>query len=635
MYKKFLFAVVLFLCASVAFSRHLKGGWIYYDYLGAGSAPNTTKYRITVNQYLLCTSEGGQIDEQVYVGFFDARTNFLDTVVTINHTDYRYEDKTNYDACISNPPSLCYRIDTYVTIIDLPDIDAGYILGVQRCCRIENIVNLVSSQDAGITYSITIPGVVDGKVVRNNNSPLFRPNDLSVICINSPFTLNFSATDSKDNDSLVYSFCSGLIGGDNSNTPQGNQPNPPSNPPFRTLTYAAPYSGTSPLGALVTIDSKTGIISGTAPPKAGDYVIAVCITEYRNGSAIANTRKEIHFTVANCQLTGAQLKPSYATCEGLVYTFANESLASNINDYTWTFGFKDTMSNEPTPTVTFPKPGQYNIKLVVRNSQGCVDSANTVLNVFPGFDANFSVTGSCLENAYLFTDSSTTAYGNVDSWHWDFGDQSTFADTSNVQNPPGYLYSQVGTMMAKLIVTNTKGCADTITKEVSVFEKPVVALPFRDTLICRNDELQLSATTGNAATNFTWTPVINIRNENSNNPIVYPRNTITYYVKADDGNGCENTDSVKVNVIDEVSLSIGNDTLICLTDTVQLQPVTNGLFFRWSPSATLSDSTVANPYATPLATTTYHLQSGIGGCLAEDDITILYNALPRSQCRFG
>ncbi|HRH61621.1 MAG TPA: hypothetical protein PL045_13680, partial [Chitinophagaceae bacterium] len=60
--KRIILIILTALVSLSSSARHLKGGWIFYQYLGKGSAANTSKYRIVVNQYLSCGSTTGQID---------------------------------------------------------------------------------------------------------------------------------------------------------------------------------------------------------------------------------------------------------------------------------------------------------------------------------------------------------------------------------------------------------------------------------------------------------------------------------------------------------------------------------------------------------------------------------------------
>ncbi len=620
--KKFGFIVILIFAVFIARADHLKGGWIKYEYLGAGSSANTSNYKVTVYQYIDCNSQGGQIDQQIFLGIFYGQSNIQynqPVTIFLTSTERLELDPNSEDPCINPKVPVCYLIESYVATITLPDNEAGYTLSMQRCCRIDNIVNVFDSHSSGLTYTATIPGVLQGTSYKNNNSPQFDLNDAVLVCYNSPFTLDFHATDA-DNDSLYYFLCDGITGGSQL-TPV---PNPPSAPPYSSVQYNSGYSGADPMGiGNLSINTNTGLITGTAPATLGTYVVAVCVYEYRNGVYIAKTRKEIHVDVANCQLSGAELKPSYITCDGYSFTFKNESEDNSGLSYFWDFGIADSTtdtSTQATPTYTYPDTGIYTIKLHVANPQGCEDSTTSVISIFPGFIPDFSVSGSCVKNAYQFTDLTSTIYGFVNSWYWNFGDLSATADTSVIKNP-SYLYPTSGTKNVTLTVSNSKGCIDTITKPVNVVDNPVITLSFTDTLICSIDTLQLQSSPSTPTATYSWQPNYNILNANTATPLVYPKDTTTYSVTIDD-RGCVATDSVTVNVIDRVSVNIGPDTTICETDTIQFNPSTNALYFIWSPTTGLNDPTIKNPIATPPSNTQYNLVASVGNCNAIDVINV-------------
>ncbi len=378
----FPFFIIALIGIQYSFGAHLKGGWIQYTYLGPGATANTSRYQITIRQYLACNSTAAQRDNDVYLGIFNGSTNQLINTLTINRTGTENPNKTTYDPCLSSNPPVCYFIDIYATTIDLPNISGGYTLTVQRCCRIVNVSNLSSpSDDYGISYTAKIPGNINGTDYFNNSSPAFVQKDTVLVCYNAPFTFDFSATD-LDGDSLSYSFCSGLTGGFNNRgnptDPQAARPNPPAGPPYTEIGYSAGFGGSSPLGSAVTINQLTGLISGLAPSTTGDYVVSVCVNEFRNGVLLSTTKKEIHVAVANCSITGAQLKPSYVTCNGTTLQFQNESTSSNINSYLWDFGVPNLTtdtSTSATPSFDYLKSGKdsgtYSVKLKVTAVGGC------------------------------------------------------------------------------------------------------------------------------------------------------------------------------------------------------------------------------------------------------------------------
>jgi gliding motility-associated-like protein len=637
-YLKKAFAYSAFFCLLFAtiqvHANHLKGGWIQYEYLGPGSTANSSSYSITIKQYLDCGSTAAQRDAQVYLGIFDGNTNLqFGATIAIPLSGTDHPNKTSFSTCLNNPPigKVCYFIDRYTTTVDLPNNVGGYTLSVQRCCRISNIVNVGgNSSTIGVSYSNKIPGTINGVDYSKNSSPVFAQKDTVIVCFKTPFVFDFSATD-KDADSLSYEFCDGIIGGNSS--AGGAQPNPPAGPPYSSVPYAIGYSGTTPMGSNVSINSLTGLISGTAPSVSGDYIVAVWVKEYKNGVLIGTTRKEIHITVADCSLSAAALKPSYITCNGFTMNFQNESLNSNVSNYQWDFGetkFPATnVSIAATPTHTYSDTGVYQMKLVVTSSGGCKDSASAEVRVFPGFVPNFIVQGNCFINPYQFKDKTTTLYGVVNSWRWDFGDLTSVADTA-ISKDSAWTFSSAQTIQASLIVSNSKGCIDTITKSIIIPDKPSLNLAFKDTLICSIDTLQLRSLVG--AGNIKWTvsnslSKLRILNDTTAFPLVFPIDTTRYFVSIND-NGCINTDTVTVNVLPFIAVDAGLDSVICKTDAFQLHTISQALSYQWRSSTAEVVANTKFPLVQPLTNTKYYVTANLGKCQARDSVFYRVAAYP-------
>ncbi|MFX6040258.1 hypothetical protein ABTE96_20025, partial [Acinetobacter baumannii] len=90
----------------------------------------------------------------------------------------------------------------------------------------------------------------------------------------------------------------------------------------------------SPLGADVSIDPNTGIISGLAPTE-GKYVVSVCITEWRNNSPFNEHRKDFILEVRSCDLIEANLPKKIVQCRDYTVLLENGSTASGITNYIW------------------------------------------------------------------------------------------------------------------------------------------------------------------------------------------------------------------------------------------------------------------------------------------------------------
>ncbi len=615
--KRFLFVSIFSFLSLISFANHTKGGWMYYEYMGPGSATNTSRYRVTLKLYTECNLNPGQTDPTVPFSFFGATSNNLIyniSVPVISDVNTNNCTTAECHPCINNIPFICYKIRTYQTDIDLPNTPDGFIVAYQRCCRIIGIQNIQSpSNNVGETWTVKIPGTaVAGAQL--NSSARFSQNDTAIICQGDRFTFDFSATD-INNDSLVYAFTPAFGGASNT------APNPTnaSNPPYVSVSYAGGFSGSQPLGSGVTINTATGIVTGFGP-SIGIYVITVTVSEYRRGTniKIAEVRKSLHIEVTNCSSTAAELEPDYTSCDGFTITFTNRN-NNNIQTFDWDFGDGNT-STQASPTHTYADTGVYILKLVVNRGLPCSDSTTAPVKVYPGFFPDFTFAGQCQNIPVQFNDITTATYGVADKWSWNFGDFASPNNTSTLKNPT-HTYTATGTYNIVFVVESSKGCKDTVLKSIDIVSQPALTVS-NDTLICIIDTLQLNAVgTGT----FLWTPNYMISNVNIANPLISPDVTTTYFVNLTDAFGCTVRDSVKVNVKNFVTQFGGADTAICQSDPVTLQLTSDALYFIWTETPagnTLNDPTLKNPTARPVVTTTYHVVGSIGKCIAQDDITI-------------
>jgi gliding motility-associated-like protein len=610
------------LVGSAALANHITGGEMYYVWKGQSGSDHI--YEVTLKLFRDCNAPSGSapLDPTVIIAVYDKGNNSIARQLTVSQTKFETLKLNDHDPCISNPPIVCYEVGYYTFTITLPPSASGYTITYQRCCRITAINNITpNSNQYGATYSAEIPGTASGATGPANTSAKFTGNDLVVICANNYFCYDFGATDA-DNDGLRYSLCSAFVGGS-----QGNAvPNPPSPPPYSSVPYASPFNGAAPLGAAVTINPQTGMICGTAPGP-GIYVVTVCVEEVRNGVVIATQRKDLQIKIGDCNVAqavpavfdeaGFRVSPEAAGCRSFTYSFSNDVPPNPlIRTFYWEFSDGATYT-VPNPKHTFADTGIYTVKLVINRGDQCGDSAVTQLKVYPGFNPGFTFNGICAGKPTRFTDVTTTTYGSVNSWRWNFGDPNATDDTSRLKNPV-YTYPQENKFNLEFIVTSNLGCIDTVRKQIDILTKPPLQLPFKDTLICNGDSLQLSAI-GQGV--FTWTPGTRIFNANTDRPTVYPTVTTNYFVQLDD-QGCIANDTVQVRVVNFVTLQAMPDTTICAGDNLLLSAATDGLQYLWSPAGGMNDATLLQPTVRPTATTTYTIRSTIGKCSATDNVTV-------------
>ncbi|MBK7426906.1 MAG: T9SS type A sorting domain-containing protein [Saprospiraceae bacterium] len=146
-----------------------------------------------------------------------------------------------------------------------------------------------------------------------NNNPIFQESISPVFCLGETFEIDHSAADS-DGDSLVYSICSSFKGagieggpespGSNPNSCTGVIPTPSCPPPYNFVDYVSGFSGVNPLGtgSQLSINPNSGIIT-VNPSIAGQYLVTICVNEFRNGSLINTSYREFTYLAAACQST--------------------------------------------------------------------------------------------------------------------------------------------------------------------------------------------------------------------------------------------------------------------------------------------------------------------------------------------
>jgi len=613
MKKSLIGCLLLFMQLFTARADHITGGEMHYTFTGISNG--MYNYQVTAKLFMDCYSNR-RLPDPAYFGIFNKGTgaHISDLYISMAHQDKL--TLSNPGSCITNPPAVCYDIGFYDFSVSLPASAEGYLIVIQVVYRVQGITNLVPGYgNIGATYTGEIPG--NGMVASapQNSSAAFTGDDMVVICANNSFSYSFAAVDS-DNDQLRYSFTNAYEGGSGG----GGMNFPPVSPPYESVPYGSNYGPGAPLGPNVKINANTGMITGVAPGE-GVYVVTVQVEEIRNGVVIATQRKDLQIRITACTIAAASMPPDYMLCKNSqTITLANLSTSPLITSTTWELtnnkGLTVFNSNEAVASYTFADTGVYTVKLVINRSQQCADSTISQAYVFPGFKPDINVNGICFTRPTQFLDASVTAYGQVNSWEWNFGD-GTGSDVSS-QPSPTYTYQSMGVKNVQLIATTTKGCRDTTVKNISIVDKPPLSLAFPDTLICIPDALQLQAI-GNGV--FSWSPNTAIMNGNTATPTVHPVTTTYYTVQLDD-NGCINRDSVLVRVVDHVTLLAMNDTTICQGDTIHLHVQSNGLKYNWTPANQVLNAAEADPWVVTRFNTNYEVTAGIGSCMAKAQIQV-------------
>lgn len=463
-----------FLLGREAHATHIVGGELNYKYLGSNN------YEIRLTVYRDCYVGVPPFDNPAFVGIFDSNNNLLQTL----QMPFRGLDTLPpaiNDPCTIPPLDFCYEVTTYIDTVNLPPRAGGYQISYQRCCRNQNILNIVNPECVGATYYASIPGP---EVVAVNSNPVFKLWPPPFICVNKPWVFDQSATDA-DGDSLVYELFM-PFDGLTAACPVVTNPTPspasstcpnsvlscppvPVSPPFPSIVWKPPYNTANMLGGVpMQINPSTGQVTAT-PNLQGYFVIGVKVKEYRNGVFLSETKRDFQLIVKACpQVVVAAAQVPQAICETTTVSFTNNSSGSAGLSFNWYFGDPTTLadtSHATNPTYTYPSTGSYSVTMVayVSTKPLCNDTVNTVVSISNSFKAAFSFTAvPCSENLVQFSGTVQNPPGTVPVWNWSFGD----GGSSTLQNP-GHFYATPGDFPVKLItyIPNSVNCSDTLSAQ--------------------------------------------------------------------------------------------------------------------------------------------------------------------------
>ena len=168
----------------------------------------------------------------------------------------------------------------------------------------------------------------------------------------------------------------------------------------------------------------------------------------------------------------------------------------------------------------------------------------------------------------------------------------------------------------QVYVVGTNNCGDTAEINITVNNLPNIDAGV-DVDLCFGDTTQLTVSGG---VTYNWTTTTNISNTSSNNPDVWPTDTLMYFVSGTDANQCVNIDSVTVNILSLPTADAGPDLWICPGGTIQLN-ATGGINYNWTPDSTINNGLIQTPDATPFDNETYVVSvTDINNCSNTDTV---------------
>ncbi|MFN8349573.1 MAG: gliding motility-associated C-terminal domain-containing protein [Spirosomataceae bacterium] len=557
------FVTFLFFCLVIAaHGSHVAGG--HLEMLALDQQPG--RYKITLKIYIDETNFDPSSQNPGSYGVAILRRSDNKEMISVSLDRESTIPLSFVNQACATQRKLRFLEQTYTNTFTFKPEDyadpGGYYLVSAVCCRNLDLNNILEPGNTGqVFYAIFPPLLADGKPFLNS-SPQFDPLTSEYICINTPFTYPFGATDA-DGDELRYSLVtpwSGYVKDGNSYVipatayppvqwapgfSEGNQL--PGNPPLR-------------------INAQTGVLSVTAN-QLGLFCFGVQVEEYRNGVRIGLVRREYQLLVIDCPPTIPPETPitvenyplntpEVTICEGKTVQL------TAIQDATWQYQWlrnDKVITGASSNSLSVNQPGTYTLVTSLKNECSRSRKSQSVTLVVNSSGFQLQTSSSILCPDSTATLNALSGAGLQYTWYKN-GQKITTTTQPTWTSKEAGNYSVVA-------VNAQNGCifrSDTVSlRQITL--PPVTVKIEGASKFCRGDSAKLVAEPANFS-NYAW----HYRQQalqKSASSTYFAKEAGEYYLTVTDANGCvKNTAPVQVDTIAKIQLSFDSIPPFCGID---------------------------------------------------------------------
>jgi gliding motility-associated-like protein len=167
---------------------------------------------------------------------------------------------------------------------------------------------------------------------------------------------------------------------------------------------------------------------------------------------------------------------------------------------------------------------------------------------------------------------------------------------------PPLSFSSAGTVKIKLIVSDARGCTDSLTKSITISALPDFTIT-GDTSICRGNASSLTISPVNAGWSVLWQPAEGMNDPASFSPKIIADSNRYYEATITDANGCKSTKGflIRVKQAPVISRYPLNDTSIYIGESIELTVESENptATYTWSPDYKISCTSCNHPIVAP------------------------------------
>jgi gliding motility-associated-like protein len=360
---------------------------------------------------------------------------------------------------------------------------------------------------------------------------------------------------------------------------------------------AAPSGGTAPYTYFWSPTGDTTItINGLC---SGQYSLNVTDAAGCVGVAIDS--------ITQPDVLQANINASNLNCSGTCDGWA----VSNTIGGTAPFSYNWSPGGLTQDSITNLCAGTYFV--TVTDSNNCiVNDSITIIEPVVITATNVTIDASC--SAVCDGAATVTPAGGVGPYSYQW----------NGNTLPGQTNTLTGLCFGAntVLITDANGCTLLDTVNIASTDT-VLADAGNDTIICLGDVLTLIGIPGGVFTGVEWFELPGMNSLGTTDTITQnlsTTGTICYVYQV--SGACVASDTICITVDPLPIIDAGPNVTIFENGNTTLN-ATGGVSYTWTPGTGLSDSTIANPVASPTETTTYYVTgTSPNGCTATDSVTV-------------
>ena len=290
------------------------------------------------------------------------------------------------------------------------------------------------------------------------------------------------------------------------------------------------------------------------------------------------------------------------------------------SSYLWTSSSNITNPTSSNPTSVPSVPSWFTV-------QTTNDTCTGIDSVFVDFFSDV-VGNSSIDTSICFGETTTISVSGGSSYLWS-PITNSIGDTILInQSSANPIVSPSETTIFEVSIFDTNGCYIIDTTIVNIKQLPTLDLG-ADLFYCLNDSIELSSPVDQNYT-YSWSPNYAISSTNIYNPSVYSLTDTNYVLALTDTLNCTNYDTIGVSIYSLPNVTATSLDSICFGDSTALNASGSAVTsYDWSPSATLSNSTIFNPTASPSSSSYYYVTAtDVNGCSNMDSLFLNVVSLP-------